>query len=407
MALPSFTLPEIKDSDLNSGKERRKILEYLYQLTEQLRYVLSNLDEENLAPALAEKLDGSQAVAALSGEIRDAYGNIAALRRTAQSLSSEITAVDGRVSTVEQTAGKINWVVKSGTSAANFQMTDRAISLVADSIDLGGFVTFSALAGNGTTTINGANIKTGTVAAARIDVDNLYVKHLSAADGSFAGSLSAPSGDIAGFKIGSNAIHAGSSGSSDYLRLYNGSGESGLQFWSGKLYAPGYTYIGDLGNAIECSCSFQANNIGVVSRLLMASPPSAAGTANVRLVERGSGYSLGIISSARRYKKRIQPIAPEGLAGQIDRVAAVTYEPRGGLEKGRSFYGFIAEEMEQEFPWLVDYTTIGGRIEAQSVQYDRITAILWADAQNTHAELRELRAAIAALGEKGEPVWTT
>ena len=129
MALPSFTLPEIKDSDLNSGKERRKILEYLYQLTEQLRYVLSNLDEENLAPALAEKLDGSQAVAALSGEIRDAYGNIAALRRTAQSLSSEITAVDGRVSTVEQTAGKINWVVKSGTSAANFQMTDRAISL--------------------------------------------------------------------------------------------------------------------------------------------------------------------------------------------------------------------------------------------------------------------------------------
>lgn len=44
MPFTGFSLPDIKDSDLDSEKERRKILEYLYQLTEQLRYVLSNLD---------------------------------------------------------------------------------------------------------------------------------------------------------------------------------------------------------------------------------------------------------------------------------------------------------------------------------------------------------------------------
>lgn len=41
-------------------------------------------------------------------------------------------------------------------------MTDRAVKLVADTIDLSGYVTISALGTAGKTTINGANITTGT-----------------------------------------------------------------------------------------------------------------------------------------------------------------------------------------------------------------------------------------------------
>ena len=37
MAFTGLALPDIKESDLNSEKERRQILEYLYQLTVQLR----------------------------------------------------------------------------------------------------------------------------------------------------------------------------------------------------------------------------------------------------------------------------------------------------------------------------------------------------------------------------------
>ena len=55
-------------------------------------------------------------------------------------------------------------------------MTDRAIKLVADTIDLSGYVTISALGTAGKTTINGSNITTGTIHADRIDTSTLKVK---------------------------------------------------------------------------------------------------------------------------------------------------------------------------------------------------------------------------------------
>ena len=45
----------------------------------------------------------------------------------------------------EQTASKFNWIVKSGTSASNFTLTDRTAQLVADNINLNGRVTFKGL----------------------------------------------------------------------------------------------------------------------------------------------------------------------------------------------------------------------------------------------------------------------
>lgn len=44
-----------------------------------------------------------------------------------------------------QTASKFEWIVKSGTSASNFTLTDRTAQLVADSINLKGLVTFKGL----------------------------------------------------------------------------------------------------------------------------------------------------------------------------------------------------------------------------------------------------------------------
>lgn len=44
-----------------------------------------------------------------------------------------------------QTASKFEWIVKSGTSASNFTLTDRTAQLVAESINLKGLVTFKGL----------------------------------------------------------------------------------------------------------------------------------------------------------------------------------------------------------------------------------------------------------------------
>lgn len=91
-------------------------------------------------------------------------------------LTSTIENVSGEMSSLSQTADKINWLVRSGSSSSDFTMTDRAIQLMAEGIDLNGYVTFSALQANGQTKIHGGNITTGLISADRIDVDAIKVR---------------------------------------------------------------------------------------------------------------------------------------------------------------------------------------------------------------------------------------
>lgn len=164
----------------------------------------------------------------------------------------------------------------------------------------------------------------------------------------------------------------------------------------GAVDIEGYTGLSVKGNL------YAEGNLTTDNRFFMTSPPSASGSANTRLVSYsgGGGYSLGMVSSSIRYKKEIHDIREyDSVSDRIDRVRAVTYTPKSGLDKGRYFYGFIAEELEVEFPWLVDYQTDKETREvmAESVEYDRVPAILWADAQATHSLLRQLDERIKRL----------
>ena len=125
----------------------------------------------------------SQTVSSFKTRIEDAEGSVSSLTQTVNSFKTRIETAEGNITSVTQTANKINWLVKSGASASDFTMTDRAIKLVADKIDLSGYVTISALGTAGKTTINGANITTGTIHADRIDTSTLKVKTIYAQSG--------------------------------------------------------------------------------------------------------------------------------------------------------------------------------------------------------------------------------
>lgn len=106
------------------------------------------------------------------------------ITQSASSIRSEVsTAINGvnqSISVVEQTANKISWLVKSGTSSSNFTLTDRAISLVADTINLDGFVKFTNLSQvNTATIINGGNITTGTIDASKATITNINATNIS------------------------------------------------------------------------------------------------------------------------------------------------------------------------------------------------------------------------------------
>lgn len=120
----------------------------------------------------------TQTVRGFDTRIENAEGAVSTLSQTVNSFQTRIQTAEGNISTLTQTAGKIEWLIKSGTSASNFTMTDRAIKLVADNIDLSGYVTITALGTAGKTAINAGNITTGTIDASKVTVTNLQINNV-------------------------------------------------------------------------------------------------------------------------------------------------------------------------------------------------------------------------------------
>ena len=150
--------------------------------------------------------DMSLTVNGFNTRIENTEGSISTLSQSLTSITTRVENAEGSISTVSQTADKVNWLIASGTSASNFTMTDRAVSLVADRIDLSGYVTITSLKTAGSTTINGSNITTGTISADRIDASTLKVSRM------YAGSTV----NVAITSSGTETLYIGGDGTWNY-----------------------------------------------------------------------------------------------------------------------------------------------------------------------------------------------
>ena len=158
------------------------------------------------------------------------------------------TVTKGYRSEIKQNADKIALVVEevSGTNVIKtasivtaINNSGSSIKLNADKIDLSGYVTISSLAGNGTTTINGNNITTGTIDARDVSITNINANNISSgylSAGMISGSLSSSSVQLSGAltvydSYGYTCGHLGSarsanSGESDGVSLTSSYGNS-------------------------------------------------------------------------------------------------------------------------------------------------------------------------------------
>ena len=83
-----FKLPNFNDNQLDDAKERKQIKEYLVLLTRQLKYILNNIDVENLASGLSKSIsDNGAAVNKVSQDLRDIGGEISKVEKNATQLS--------------------------------------------------------------------------------------------------------------------------------------------------------------------------------------------------------------------------------------------------------------------------------------------------------------------------------
>lgn len=84
-----------------------------------------------------------------------------------QQIQSQVTGLDGQVSTITQKVDNITLRVTNGSTSSSISLSVGGVEVSSETIQMNGLVTFTGLA-NGTTTIDGACIKTGTIEADRL-----------------------------------------------------------------------------------------------------------------------------------------------------------------------------------------------------------------------------------------------
>lgn len=177
VSFPTFTGQE------SEAEKTEKILNYLYMLIENLRYTLGNLDEENFSEGGIEeigkvireplymRLEGAEgaiselniAADVLEGKITSAEGDITKIRADVNGFNTTVSNLEGKVTSITQTVEKLELTASNSENTSTITLTSNGTVISSASVKITGFVTLSDLAGTGTTTINGANIVSGTI----------------------------------------------------------------------------------------------------------------------------------------------------------------------------------------------------------------------------------------------------
>ena len=209
--------------------------------TEKLQRKIANTNSRITKTAEQIRLEVNDEIKGLSSS----------LELTANSLTSQIQAIDGRVTTVKQTVdgltvdvngpngkfSKLQQKVDSFTISVNNGSTSSTISLKANNatissqtITMNGLVTFTGLS-QGTTTINGACIKTGTIDANRLNL---------------TGSISFNDMDSNTYNAINGAVNKANAASNNVRALadgnYSGTFIDGHAIYSPEIYAQ-YFYV--------------------------------------------------------------------------------------------------------------------------------------------------------------------
>lgn len=138
----------------------KKVRDHLYQLREQLNYVLTHLGTDNLGEGTVEELK-TLFTSDIEGRITDDEEHLAALELTAKGLSLSFADGENRLSALEQNVEGITLSVRDQSGNLS------SVKLQSGALDLENLV-FSVLKESGATVIDGGNIKTGTISAVQI-----------------------------------------------------------------------------------------------------------------------------------------------------------------------------------------------------------------------------------------------
>lgn len=164
---PSINAPgeaELEDEYPAAGpmtqEFNRKIAEARSTITKTAEEI--RLEVENELNGLSASFDVK--LNSITSQITGLNGQVSTLQQTASSLTTRIKNAEGDVSSLEQYVDSLTLSVSNGSTSSTITLKAGNTTIASQNITMSGLVTYTGLA-NGTTTINGGCIQTGTIDA--------------------------------------------------------------------------------------------------------------------------------------------------------------------------------------------------------------------------------------------------
>ena len=263
----NISLPDL--SDISDNQNIDKIRGYLATLNDQLRYMMMNIDEDNLSQSLSDTINTSA-------------------EYTAQ-LKESIVRLGDNISSLNQTAEKISWLISDGGNSSNFSLTSTAASIISNSLNLQGYAKFTDLQNSGYSIINGSNIISGSISADKIQSYSITADKIQSysitADKLSVSSLQSISANIGGWSISDDSISSSVYGQGSF---YINSASSSDSCWLRAKNSLGNTtfYISKNG-----SCYFNGSYIS--GRTITADKISTDSNQRLNLINNYYGTNIG------------------------------------------------------------------------------------------------------------------
>ena len=158
---------------------------------EEIKLEVSN-ELNNLSSSIDVKLDS------ITSTVQGLDGRVSTVEQTASGLTSTVQGLSGSVSTLEQKVDSFTLSVSNGESSSTIKLLAGSTELASQTIKFTGNVIFASDLTNGTTTISGNNILTGEISAEYLRLGGTMNVYSSLNDSNSSGWLGYVAGSIIG-----------------------------------------------------------------------------------------------------------------------------------------------------------------------------------------------------------------
>ena len=133
-----------------------------------------NVKIDGIEASLEDEINGLSSsinlqIDSITSTVQGLDGQMSSITQTVDSITTRVNGLEGDYSSIDQKVDSLKLAVSNGSTSSTIQLKAGSTIISSENITMSGLVTYTGLS-SGTTTINGACIKTGTIDADRLNL---------------------------------------------------------------------------------------------------------------------------------------------------------------------------------------------------------------------------------------------